>query len=492
MAQETLTFSRNTPAVARHQTGPEHMRHASAPDQLISKALANLNLLARKPAAATKPVERREERLATAPKHQGVPFCSAPWTIGWITEHGNVQHCCRLSASTSLEQAGSLKAVWHGDEWVDFRKKVARGEYPSDRCRQCREAATYQTLGKDFSGVPQGYLAQLASQSLTPEENSLRHRLAAFFNGYDFTKFVLPEPMLEGMEQLLHDGREWQQRCPTGNPLVRKLFTALQVFHDLYTRNPYPEIVMPFRIPVMATRCNARCIMCCMVVDGDIERGTFMSDSLLAKSFESPDNIIKTWTAATEILLHPRWRDIIHTLHGADVHLAISTNGMPLTESASQFLVDNRLKQLGFSINGATKETFEAIMQRVSFERFKTNVRYFTDYNRSQGSPTSVGFTMVALRRNLPELPNLIRLVHELAGPGSGLHVSSLEAPGSDRQREFYMREHPRNLPREQLVSIFKESSSVARELGLRVSCFYYKNMDDVIGDLNNIPQVTW
>jgi sulfatase maturation enzyme AslB (radical SAM superfamily) len=217
-----------------------------------------------------------------------------------------------------------------------------------------------------------------------------------------------------------------------------------------------------------------------------------MDDALLARSLEQPGDIVKIWAASTELLLHPRYQDIVSSLHRAHVHLAISTNAMPLTETAARFLVDNKLKSLGFSINGATKEVFEGIMQRVSFDRFVKNVGYFVNYNKSQGSPVGIGFTMVAMKRNIHQVPEILRLIHSITGPGYGLHVSSLEAPGTDKQRAFYEGEHPRNVPREQLSAIFREAQRVAAELRMGITCFYYKGVGDVIRDLDNIPQVTW
>jgi MoaA/NifB/PqqE/SkfB family radical SAM enzyme len=192
------------------------------------------------------------------------------------------------------------------------------------------------------------------------------------------------------------------------------------------------------------------------------------------------------------MLLHPRWQEIVTKVHAANVVLAISTNAMALTESASRFLVDNKLKQLSFSINGATKAVFEEIMPRVKFERFLKNLKYFLDYNESKGAPVAVGFTMVAQRRNMHELPAIIRLIHSITGRSYGLHVSSLEAPGTDKQRAFYEQEHPKNVPRDQLTAIFKEAERVAQELQMPVSCFYYNNIAGVIRDLDNIPQVAW
>ncbi len=471
------------------------LKPGAGPSPNLAAPLGRLNKLVQPRFPSRKGAATSQAATVVNPaKSQTMPFCSAPWTIGWINETGTIQPCCRLGGfQRDLAKAGSLKAVWHGEEWVAFRNKVAQGEYPFDRCRQCREASTYQTLGKDFAGVPQGYLADLRAQQLSKEEADLCVRLAEFFNNHNFTGFSLPAAVVSQVAQLLQDGRAWRERVrETGNPLVNKLLTLLQVFYDLYTRNPYPEVIMPFRIPVIATRCNARCVMCSMVVEGSIEHGQFMDDSLLARSLAHPEQIIKIWAASTEILLHPRYQDIVCALHKAHVHLAISTNGMPLTETAARFLVDNRLKSLGLSINGATKEVFEGIMQRVSFDRFVKNVRFFMDYNKSQGSPVGVGFTMVALKRNIHQLPEIIRLIHSITGPGYGLHVSPLEAPGTDKQRAFYEQEQPLNVPREQLSAIFKEAACVARELGMSISCFYYKGIDEVIRDLDNIPHVTW
>jgi MoaA/NifB/PqqE/SkfB family radical SAM enzyme len=422
------------------------------------------------------------------------PFCTVPWTMAWISQEGTVYPCCRIekSMAVNMDDSRTLKEIWLSDAWVDFRAKVTCSEYPYDMCRQCREAATYQTLAKDFGDVAQGYLRELSSQVLSPEEVDLSHTMAHIFTAFDYTLFTQPECVVELMSQILQDSRAWLKLSKSqNNGIWMKLITLLKVYYDFYTRNLRPGVVAPLRSPVMITRCNARCIMCPMVVDGSIERGAAMDDAVLEKSLACSEDIVKIWAASTELLLHPRWREIVARLKAAHVHLSFSTNGAPLTEASSRFLVDNRMvKQLEVSINGSTKRVYESIMRQVNFDRILDNLRFFINYNRSQGSPISLGFTMVALKSNISQLPDMIRLIHSLTGPDGSLHVSALEAPGSPKQREFYEREHPGHASKKELLRIFRKAARVAQKLNMHVTCFYYRNMEDVIHDLNAIPKV--
>jgi len=474
--------------VARHFEG-----HGDGAAEAIARALS---MCPASPAEHEPYAPKRAARPETSTKDEakscadGAFACSAPWELGWITVDGEIRPCSRFGQFDRLRLEGGVTVAdaWHSPQYVELRRKFANGEMPSEHCRRCHEASTYSTVGKDLRSVHIAHFAELGhAVGLSDEAAKLRDEIARLFHVIDFNRTELPQELLSSVGEALRRGKALGAGV---HPAMGKLLTILQVAYDFYTRNPYPSIVMPFRVPELTGRCNARCIMCNMVISDALDNGRNMSDDIVELSLGSPESMPKMWPARTEFLLHPQWRRILSILKENRTFTSIATNGAPLNPAASDFLVEHRADELGISINGATAEVFESIMQRVPFEKFKRNVSYFVEVNRKHGSPVGLGFTMVAMSRNLPQLPYVIKLLYDIVGPGAHLHVSSLDPPKTDAQRAFYAENHPSLLGEERLRQIFEASSYAAEKLGVNVRCFYYSNIEEILLDLSRIPRV--
>lgn len=423
------------------------------------------------------------------------PYCSAPWTMGWISSDGSIKQCCRLSdfSTIKVSEENTLADAWYSDEWVEFRKKMASGEFPSEICRHCFEASNHSTVGKDFRGVHTRYLSLLGNvSSASVQLDGLYKLLQELFYRVDFDVAVQSEETIRNMVATLNLVEAFinGNSVPLAYMPLKKLQSILQIAYDFYTGNCRPSLIMPFRIPILITRCNARCIMCPMVIDGSIERGTQMSDSLVDLLMLNADHLIKMWPANTELLLHQRWQDILGKLSENDVHVSFSTNAMPLVEAAARFVVDNKVEQLTFSINGATKDVFEEIMPGVNFEKFKQNAAYFINYNKQRNNPVGVGFTMVAQKKNIHQLSDIIELIYSITGPGYSLHITTLDTPGAEETKKFYLNNHPFLLGKETVKSALTEASIAANRCGIKVTCFFYHTLDEIINNIDLFPLV--
>src|SRR5204863_8321733 len=78
--------------------------------------------------------------------------------------------------------------------------------------------------------------------------------------------------------------------------------------------------------------------------------------------------------------------------------------------------VASGLRELHSSIDGATAETYERIRVRAHFDRIVRNLEGLVEARRRLDSPTPrIRMVVVAMRQNLHEFPDLVRLAHRLS-----------------------------------------------------------------------------
>ncbi|MBM3333674.1 radical SAM protein [Candidatus Sumerlaeota bacterium] len=91
------------------------------------------------------------------------------------------------------------------------------------------------------------------------------------------------------------------------------------------------------------------------------------------------------------------------------------TNGLLLTREKNKMLVEHGLKTLFVSIDAASRETYRLVRHVDAFERVIAQVRDLEEQKRVLGSQTPrLTLTFVAMRRNIDELPEFVRLARRL------------------------------------------------------------------------------
>jgi MoaA/NifB/PqqE/SkfB family radical SAM enzyme len=116
-----------------------------------------------------------------------------------------------------------------------------------------------------------------------------------------------------------------------------------------------------------------------------------------------------------ETLTHKQFFDMMDALLDAGCSVEFLTNGQLLDDEKIEKIVSRGVSKVGFSIDGATPEMYEKIRRGASFEKLINNIRKIDEFKKRLGKNTpliSIGF--VAMRQNIHELPELIRLAHSL------------------------------------------------------------------------------
>jgi MoaA/NifB/PqqE/SkfB family radical SAM enzyme len=115
-----------------------------------------------------------------------------------------------------------------------------------------------------------------------------------------------------------------------------------------------------------------------------------------------------------EPLLAPDLLRMVEYASGRGVRVGFNTNGTLLTEERAERLVTAGLDWLHVSLDGATAATYEHVRRGSDFETVARNVRGLVAVmRRLEAERPLLSLVFVAMRRNLAELPDLVRRAHE-------------------------------------------------------------------------------
>jgi radical SAM protein with 4Fe4S-binding SPASM domain len=166
-------------------------------------------------------------------------------------------------------------------------------------------------------------------------------------------------------------------------------------------------------------QCNLRCRMCPIQFRTDGSPGgppAFMSYELFCRLVDGFSGITELHLQGLgEPLMHPRFFDMVRYAAARGIEVSTNTNMTVLSERRAEECVTSGLARMHVSLDGASAETYETIRVRARFERVLRNLRRLAEAKaRLGGALPEIRLVAVAMRRNLDELPELVRLAHEL------------------------------------------------------------------------------
>ena len=166
-------------------------------------------------------------------------------------------------------------------------------------------------------------------------------------------------------------------------------------------------------------QCNLRCQMCAIQFRTDgAPHGplAFMEfDRFCALLEQMPALRQLHLQGLGEPLMHPRFFDMVAHAVARGIRVTTNTNLMLLSRRRAEQCLDSGLDELHVSLDAADAEVYERIRVRASLERVLNNLRRLMALRDGAGRRRpSVHIIMVIMRQNLQELPELVRLTHEL------------------------------------------------------------------------------
>lgn len=164
-------------------------------------------------------------------------------------------------------------------------------------------------------------------------------------------------------------------------------------------------------------QCNLRCRMCPIQFRGD---GTpehppaFMDFDAFRQLLDGFGDIDELHLQGMgEPLMHPRFFDMVALAAGRGIRVSTNTNLTLLSEQRARQCVASGLAAIHVSLDGASAATYEAIRVRGRFERVRRNLDRLLAARAAAGATRpEVRIVAVAMRRNLHELADIVRLAH--------------------------------------------------------------------------------
>jgi radical SAM protein with 4Fe4S-binding SPASM domain len=191
---------------------------------------------------------------------------------------------------------------------------------------------------------------------------------------------------------------------------------------------------LPAELQVEITSaCNLRCTMCLVSYRPPVNKlAGAMTPELFATILDGVPTLRRlTMQGLGEPLLSPYLVDQVRQAKRRGLTVGFNSNATLLTRRRADELVALGLDWLHVSLDGAAAATYESIRDGAHFDTVVTNLAGLVTAKRAARSATPwVRVVFVAMRRNVAELPGLVRL---LAGIGvNELRVQNLSHDFSD------------------------------------------------------------
>ena len=236
---------------------------------------------------------------------------------------------------------------------------------------------------------------------------------------------------------------------------------------------------LPRELQVEVTgACNLRCRMCLVSYRPALGKTSGAMD--LAAFTELVDSLPAlrkvTMQGLGEPLLAPDFFAMLELLAARGISAGFNTNGTLLTRERAERLVDLGVDWLHVSLDGATAATYEDVRRRARFETVRANVAALMEVMRERDAERpEVELVFVAMRRNVHELPALVRLAADLGVPTVWVQNLShsfgdTDLSGDYREIREYAEEEALWTGRnEEAERLFAEAARVAEATGVRL-----------------------
>jgi radical SAM protein with 4Fe4S-binding SPASM domain len=242
-------------------------------------------------------------------------------------------------------------------------------------------------------------------------------------------------------------------------------------------RDTTPALPTELQVEITGS-CNLACPMCLVRYRPALNRaqGSMPFELFRRVADALPDLQVITLQGLGEPLLAPALFDMVEYASGRHARMGFNTNGTLLTREVSERLVRAGLAWLHVSLDGATAATYEGIRDGASYDRVRRNVADLVDVKRRLGTESPrLSLVLVAMRRNIGELPDVVRLaaswgVEQLWVQNLSHSFADTDPSGSYQEiRRFAEEQALWSGEGLEAAGLFGEAAVLADELGLRL-----------------------
>jgi radical SAM protein with 4Fe4S-binding SPASM domain len=175
---------------------------------------------------------------------------------------------------------------------------------------------------------------------------------------------------------------------------------------------------LPAELQVEITSaCNLRCTMCLVSYRPPVNKlAGAMTPELFAGILDGVPTLRRlTMQGLGEPLLSPYLSDQVRQAKSRGLTVGFNSNATLLSRRRADELVALGLDWLHVSLDGAAASTYESIRQGAHFDTVIANLAGLVGAKRAAGSATPwIRAVFVAMRRNVAELPDLVRLLADI------------------------------------------------------------------------------
>jgi len=173
------------------------------------------------------------------------------------------------------------------------------------------------------------------------------------------------------------------------------------------------------------TRCNGGCVMCSYGMDGeivDLEQFKRLADEWLPTAMD-------VHLIGGEVLLHPQFYDLCEYANRFGVSLGMTTNLSTLAGRRAE-TIRKFFNTVRVSVDGSTRQTYESIRTRLSFDRLCRNLEILADIRRDKPD-LRCELTFVAMHQNIAELPDVIEMAGRYAFDSVAVNFVHIYSPSA-------------------------------------------------------------
>ncbi|WP_245297018.1 MULTISPECIES: radical SAM protein [Rhodomicrobium] len=165
-------------------------------------------------------------------------------------------------------------------------------------------------------------------------------------------------------------------------------------------------------------RCNLLCTTCPRTYE-ELEPPSDMSWELFT-------SIIDQFPRIERVVLHgvgepmmvAELPAMVRYIKARDAYALFNTNGTLMREKKSRELIEAGLDEMRISLDAADAETFALVRGRDLFDRIVRNVKAFVALKKEMGAESPrLSLWLTGLKETLVQLPDFIRLAHEIGVP---------------------------------------------------------------------------
>ena len=233
----------------------------------------------------------------------------------------------------------------------------------------------------------------------------------------------------------------------------------------------------------LTNACNLNCIMCGRNA-ADFKPTVFDMD--VFRSFEALMDTVEEVTLMGwgEPTIHPNFIEMLEIINKHSARKYFCSNGMNL-KKIKNAIFDYNVDVFAISLDGATDETNSRIRRGSKIDQITEDLKEIVRIKKERGLKYPwINFVFCAMRSNIRELPDLVRLAAEIGI--EEVKVVYLTVFGEDLMNESLWGHE--DLVRE----VFEEAIKVGDELGILLKLPHYIGEDEAGDKLHKDCFVAW